>query len=562
MDKCLEGFESSIFNLLLLVSIYAIFKTDGLTIFVFPLLLVILLFILIRSNRLIYPVIRFNNHLLIYLNSIWFFFLFFFYVLNGMELRIPSVPLDDFSVYSRIAFYNDTFGLENIQGFNNLFNQSIRFEVYHHFELWFMNFSNWINSIGRLNNLFLVFFPIIGGIFFIGAMDVLSFKSFLPPMFIFIFSSLVIWPYDFIINLLNFSLPKGGVGQILISPKSLIIFPIIISLIKDLRKEDTYYSLSLISLFFYPLLIPLVTGSIIIYQFIFKRNCLKNLILTFSVAVFYVIFVFSINSVEIGFNILGMFVFSNYPKIFFVSYLIPIFSFGFVYLLYFNKKFFRANYFIISFFIIALILSSILWLLFFNNINSNQLFRNLFVPLFSLSVGYIIVKSFLDKKYIIFMFAIIMYILPFFMNYNTFQFAIVSDEDKEIASMLSSGDKVLFIPDPQTIKTTYDFVENMFMPLNTIFLINENLHFVNTSSAFPINSRLDNKSSILMLSIYRKHSPYFNYCGEINLVNFNCSVEFMKKFNLKYLITFKNDFKIDGLIRLKDFESYSLFMLK
>lgn len=457
-----------------------------------------------------------------------------FYILH------PGNTLDDIGVYSRIAYYNDLLGVENTRGIYNLFNLYPKIELYHHFELWMMNLGHFFNGASRSMNLLLFVFPLISFLCFIGIRETFNFNSWTSLALLIIFF-LVIWPYDFLVNWLDLGLPKGGVGAIILGIKNVLVLPIILAVIIEFRQKSTHFYLTAVSLFLYPLLIPLVSVSLIVYVFFFSKYSIKHLWAHFSLILVILVFMALIPNSHPGLDIYGVFNFEILQKVVYVSVVTPLISFGFYWILFIKKIGFGKLKELILFFSISLALSIVFWILFNRNIDSNQFFRNLFIPLCSFSIAVAIVVFFTKRLYAYVITGILVFLVPVFTIIGKSKMNHPSEELLSIAARLDEGDRVMFFPDPNVVNSVFMYNERMFLSKDISLLGNffEDVHLLGTVTL--LNSQALERNGIAkeMIDYYKSISPLFDACGDSQTQE-QCIREFATRFDFQKCLIHKN----------------------
>lgn len=520
-------FKNFLYLLIGSVSFFAVIKTQGFTFYLISLVSFVGFFVL-KFRDISF---RFSNSLSDLGCSILILFLFLaiFLDFETFEILHPGFSLDDISVYSRIAYYNNTEGVENTQGVYNLFNSSPSIEFYHHFELWLSSLGVKLNNANYSVNLLLFAFPLITFLSFLGLKDLFGLSQ-IKSLVIIILFLVVMWPYDLLNDYLNLSLPKGGGGAIILGTKNVMILPILLSLIYELKTKSNHFYLTGISLFLYPLLIPLVSVSILIYSLFFSKSPLKFLWMHGFLVLVVIGFYIGVPNSHPGLDLKSGVDLRYIAKVIYVSVGTSLISFGVYW-------FFLLNHIGVSklkpflvFFSIAGVLSMVFWILFSRNIDSNQLFRNFFTPLFSLSIACGVVYFYSQKMHCHALAGAMIFVLPIFSVLGYSKMNKPSEELIKIAHILEKGDKILFFPNPKVINSVFMYNERMFLPMD-ISMIHTlvEVDILNTVSLLDTHSLERNATSTEMLGYYKRLSPVYNACGSIE-DKIGCLFSFSKQY--------------------------------
>ncbi|RAI85580.1 hypothetical protein [Algoriphagus yeomjeoni] len=524
-------FENVVVSYLFIVSSYAIIKTSGHTLYWVPLILVIVsIFKGQYKVRLSRP--KFGD--IVAAGVIWLIFFGLYFILNDFKFGVYH---EDYIIYSRIAHYNDIVGVENTKSVYNFFQSGLRNEIYHFTELWGIAFLRYFTSLSLLINYVFVLGPIFSFIIYLGFRQVYSSYSFVIALLSVFCILFISSPYDKIVSVIGVDLPMLGVGDTILSIKNIFIIPVFLYLFVSLRDRNFSFLIFSILVFLYPLIIPVVLPAVCMYFFLVHKYSLKFYLYPLLVLIFFFLYSLYLST---GTQFADIYNFNNYKillKVIFIGLFIgtSIFVFNWKY---FDNDKLKQQYYLIS--LVVILTSLILWVLFYQNINSNQFFRNVFHSLLCIQVTFLIVESIVNKKLIFSFVFICVFIIPFYLN--DFKFVSVPNLDNvNFKSSLKKNSNILFIPDVNKDRSIYDYIDYMYYDLNKLHFKREYLNVLSVSSAFPVSKKIDSESELSMLNSYRNSSPLFNYCGEIDLSNLDCLIEFSLDNDIDYIVSSINN---------------------
>lgn len=532
-SKSLPDFSSVLLNILFVVSIYSCWITGFKTMFVLPLIGVPLVWYRygFKISYIERPILKGS---FLALNASWFIFFVIYFALNGFELRVSH---EDYIIFSRLAFYNDIFGLENTFGFYNLFGSTPQNEVYHFFEMWLINLGQFFNKQGYLINLIFFVFPLLSWCAVLGIKELTLKVGWIRPLCIFLIAIMISSPYDLLVNVIKYPLPFSGVGNVLLYPKHIVIFPIVIFVIKSVRDNQLDYFLISVISFIYPLIIPVLFPALIIYEwwqagYKFSHRIIYPICFTAISAVLMIMF----GGGESLFSLTQLFNFRTMARIAFIGFIIPIFLYSIVYFVFLK----RNGSQLIIFLIILLIAANGMWFILQININANQFFSIPFNSILVLLTAISIYLLFENKKYWISFFCLLIYTLPFVFFYNFTKFQSSNHELVDLLNRLPNNEMVIYAPIQSQISNIYSFNERMSLPDISIFIDREDLHIINIAASYPPPFQLDNFVRKATFDFYRKNSPYFKFCGEMKPNNLSCLEIFSDRINVRYLLADSN----------------------
>jgi hypothetical protein len=558
LNNAFPQFKVVILNLIWIVSLYAVLKTGAKTIYIVPFLWIPILWI---RNGISRPQIYSGafKHLIV-VNVIW---LIFFVIYSVFAEGSFHVPQDDYITYGRIAFYNDLFGKENTMSYYNLLFKKPKIEIYHHFELWLMNLSNSINNIERLPNSLFFSFPLFASICTIGLKDITGEKNLKVLIFLTLILLLITNPYDYFRNSFGFKLPYFSLFGSLLSLKYIVILPIFLYLISSLKDRILDYEFIFLLVFIYPLTAPVVLPGVLIFSFITRNQEIKKLLIPGLLCILIAVVLYAHTSVDVAYQ--NDIQFGDFLKIFYLSFILPAIIFLPVYTTNFEESGISKKNLII-FLASFLPIGLCLWVLKFNHIDSRQLHYNSLFPIISIIASLAIWVYLKTKRYVVFLFFIFLFICPFFLQLRQTNFISADQDAIKLSAVLPAGSKIAIIPDTSYAKSVFQYNERMSFSLNSIYILREDIHLINTTSTFPIKKKLQRDSLVAkQIKNLRSISPIFNDCGEMDCNTMTCIKSFMLKNGVKYILFHKsaplcltqgNDLKKVSGINL---ENYLLF---
>jgi len=526
-------FESASLLILFSISIYAVWKTLGFSIYTFSLLTIG--FYIVKSRKEFFfkkP----NWIYLLYANLIWLLFALVYFVFPGWEFGYPH---EDYIIYSRIAYYNDRFGVENTQTFYNLISNPGKIEIYHYADLWLSTFFSKINNISFLNNFILVSYPLMGFLLFLGIQDFFKRKNYFQYLIITFLILIVFNPYDEIIRYFDFGLPLIGFSSLLFNFKTLFIFPPIILAIKGIIEDNPNYPLIGIFSLFYPLIIPVLFIGLGFYELLSGKRSLKSISIITMILFIFGLFslFFKVSGTEISFKY--FFEIDILSKVIWIVFIVPSFLLLIpIYYLYITKKYESKRIFFFTFSIFFT--GGLFYILFFENIDANQLYRNTASPLFSLLLGLGIYWSIKQKPLVgiiltlLFCFPIVVYLFSYKKNK-------VSQEILNINNILIPHKRIIYVPSREYVNSVYHYNERLYIEIMDLFLIREDLDLINIAASYPKSSKIDNSVSENMVSTYISISPFSNFCRDWTFQNVECLKDFAKSVNAEGILIKGND---------------------
>lgn len=284
-------FLKILLGVIIVVTFYSLFKTNGKSIYYITLILLLSIYFL-NKNKEIEPISIIEKKKIYFITafsilSISYIIMYYFYVIKS-NLAV----FGDNHFYSLLAHNLNTYGIETTDyvdwtkiGFTN---------SYHYTEQWFTAFFAKIYNINTLHTYYFIYTPIFITLMFFGALSIFEFINHkrynltlgIITSFLFLFIQIFDNPFSSKTLFENFFY----VGYPLFNIKYVIVYAIFITSIIFLKLKK-YNNALLIILFIvplYPVIIPsLLTGLFILflYLFILKKINFKKLIKYLSIIV-------------------------------------------------------------------------------------------------------------------------------------------------------------------------------------------------------------------------------------------------------------------------------------
>ncbi|MCZ2392864.1 MAG: hypothetical protein LC105_03285 [Chitinophagales bacterium] len=546
--KVNTSFFNSSLNLLLITGLYAIIQTKFNSIF--TVFLAILIVTQYKKTTFSYDLLGLKKSLIYGIGIGGIVYSNLYKVLNFI-----TFPYVDDVFYSRVATWIGYTGIENtLSQSNHLFvNQQLNAQYYHWFELWLTNFIGILNHGNAFINLFIVITSIVGVLICLGIHEIIERK--IPSIhgsYIFILTFLM-----FLIITLSSSLwntiiyivpqiPKYGsttaISNIL---KTIYVVPICLSIYYVFTKKENGIYYPILFSFFYLTTFPAIvmglifTGIIISYQ---NRKIEKKYIIPFLALLLFVVF-YKLNAdsrmQDIDKNPLSMIPNNKHMINWFIkSYIfIPIGWFVPIVYLYIKRR--ELKDFIIPF-VSIYISSSLLWLLLYTKADAQQLFGNLMDTFFYVLIAILIIDLLNNKKYVILIIVATIHIIPL----QKYRGTNASPDKIKRLNFIKPylEEKIIFLNSKDSVSSIYRYSENNFCFSPEIYLLNSKAKIYYPLASYPILPKFNHEESQIIESI-RKESIYFQSCGELNFKNYDCLLDFMKKYQFT---TIFSEFTIDN----------------
>ncbi len=550
-------FYNGLILLLVAVGLYALIQTTGRTILLLPVLF-FLIWIFIRWR----PCIDSSFFLCLLPVSVivWLFFYFLLYGFDG-ELRIPH---EDYISYSRYAYYNDKYGVENIGSYyNELTSLYPGQEFYHHFELWMSSMFSFFNGRSRFLNQYLVTFPLLSVLVFSGIYNLLQQKEsrfYLSGYrYLIAFVGLVVFftnrnLYSSAMQILGsstaFQLPINQINYFKLLPVVLILLFYLNTVSLSQRRPFEQVGLC----FLYVPVLPLFVASYGFSEwwsdrFSFRKMRLIIIAILISgsyIILFYRFFGNGGLSSHLGFKWIFSLQILDFVKstakvaiIYFLGYVI---SMGLIWgILY------RNGYRKPVVMLVVVLLSGVVFLAAQNYVfDMNQMLYNLAEPLVALLsvLCFVSLLRFpLGKVYAV-LFFLVLCIPGFLPPKNDYIYELPRKNRDVDASLLNviqmKGIKSLLIHSEQDsiagVLQANELLTNQFSYLNCFI---EDLSLVNTTLSLPLKSNL-NRFQLTEIQRMREKSPVYQFTKEIPGDRQEWTLPLMRHFKIQWLLTNKS----------------------
>jgi hypothetical protein len=558
-------------NMLMLISLYALFITKGNSQFIIVLPLIILTYF--RKLKLGYDVDGLKESLMIF-PFVWPFFLFMVFMPGG-EMKVPNV---DYVYYGRLSHWIHYNGIESSNILANLLDDStIKPNYYHFAEIWLTNLLYRINGGTGVNTLHLCVYPLVAIISVSGILylvkSVLGFSldkvgvrllSTGAIVIILLFSS---GAFESIHALVNHQLLNGRTGALINECKLILCFPAVVGLLLYIRNQLDNPVISVILSFLYLSVFLPVTASIILIE-IFKISQSRKITLNqwlpllalLGFFVFYLVnsdprLVGSSGSILDSFHHLQIPV--TYLKWFVKAYILVGLSWSIVifYFGYFLNMFsgFQKLQVLIIF-----VMASLTWLVLYTTPDSGQMMSNIVKPLLTVILILVFFDAYISKRLVFFILLILFYIIPL-ENMKVYARSSINKEVLELTEKYKDY-FIGFIYDPSKVNTIYRYSDAYYSHESEIFIQDEDLRLIYFSSAYPLSNKLSQDDRKYVLG-YRKFSPYFQECGEFEISKSDCLVDYVIKYNINLLIS-ELPIENDRLLLKDQTQHYFIYLIR
>jgi hypothetical protein len=553
--------ESSFYNALIFlfvaVGIYASVQTLGRTIMLLPVVFFVILAVVKWE-----PHLDFISWLRIvpFALVIWLFFYFLLYGYDGV-LRIPH---EDYISYSRYAFYNERYALENIGSYyNELTNEYPVVEFYHFFELWASSMFSFINGDARFINQYLLTFPLLTVLVFSGIHNLLKIKGYPFSVskweYIIAFVGLIVFftnrnLYSSFMQMIGkqtaFQLPINQINYFKLLPVALLLLFYLNTLLLNQWKPFEQIGIC----FLYLPVLPLFAFAFGFSEWWGSRFQIKRilpLVLAVFVAFVYVM-LFYLSSGHKGLNShLGLHWVYSLRLMDFVNSagkIVLIYFIGYgISLGLFSVVFYRCNVKKPILFMGVVLLSGIVFLAAQKYVfDMNQMLFNLAEPLVALVSALCFIALLLHpvgKRYAFIVFIILClpgFVLPkneYFYelprrqtNVDTTLIRLIKQKGIQTLLLHSNRDKI-----EGTLQAN-ERLTNQFSYLNCFI---EDLNIVNTTLSLPLKEGL-NQFQIVEISRMREKSPIYQFTKPISENKFEWTLPLMERYKIQWLLTSKS----------------------
>lgn len=567
-------FYKLVIGVVLIPTIYAIYKTNGITIL--SLNIVVLLMFIYHKRK-----VFFINSI----SSFWKQFLmfdkgliatnvalivFYFIQLNSMFDLSTGIPLaidKDYSYYSRIAGYLRDFGVEN-RNIEYFLNEKGGVSTYHYAELWMCALMSNLFKIHTQYTLYIITYPLLLSIVYSGIITLIfqakqlarnatiNIKNvlaiyFLPYLFFTFSMFAILYPNN--VEVLKMDI---WTSSILSMPKLINIYIFGICILLSLLKNN-YYSVSIFACLLgisYSTVIPALFLTIflfLIYKIVFNK--LKILEATLS---FYPIIVTSILMLvlyaffgERDSALPSLFeIIDNYK--FFASFKTAVNVFGktiiqivitaspLILLFIFLKQKINIEFFSFLFF---LILSSLIIYAFLHSMHDAvQLWSNIYMPMINLFAYTFILVGLIDKQKkfsVVKMYMLIILAFGLVMRYpyrNSNQTLPL----KKVNSINANFPRFAFIKEQEDYNDYFSNFEQVYAGATYSLMRKYDPLYIVCLSTNNINVENEKLNRFNKNTTFEKYKEQLQSSG-LSLNHEEAQIKFIKEYNIDYLLSYK-----------------------
>ena len=569
-------FQKLVIGVTILPFIYAVYKTNGVTVLSLTILIATIFIYHKRELITISSISSFWKRFLTvdkgFVATYIALIIFYFIQLNSMFDLSTGIPLaidKDYSNYARVARYLRDFGIEN-RNIEYFLIDKGGVTIYHYTELWFSAFTSQLLNIHSQYALHLFVYPILLAVVYSGIILLISrvksilkmnntltdnkLFSYITPYFFFTLSMFAsLYPNN--IELLKMDL---WATSILSMPKLLYVYVYSICMVLFVLKED-YFSLSIVACLLsisYSAITPALFFAISLfffYSFLFQKKSLKITLLNFyplvitaiSILIFYMVFgekdgvtpsflelinnYTSINAYQTFINIIGKTIIQ-----------IIITSSPIIILWLFLRKKINSE---LSRFLIFIVLSGVFFYAILHQMHDAiQLWANLYVPfvnIFAFVVLIIGLVSISDKKLII---PNILILVILFFGINTrFPFRKINNPLNMVNTSLLDDEmpKFAFIKEKEDYKDYYSNFDQVYAGATHTLMRKYDPLLIVCLSTHNINSENEK------LYRFNKNATFEKYMRLLKEKDVYKNIEqaqinFIKEFEIDYLLSYKN----------------------
>ena len=526
--------------LVVLVTIYAVVKTSGNTIFILliPILIALLIFlkkngfVCFRKNK---SEIQYLFKLLLVVNVI--FILKSLLLFQGSSEYIKLVH-SDYIFYARVAVFLRDFNVES--AFVNSFAKPV---PYHYFELWITAFFSEF-GLNAYVSLMLVTYPLFLSLTVILAYLLVSNKldhkkALLFSVFI-LFVQMMYFPflYDkipFLSQANTFCITPWWYQKV-----SVIYFWFLVAIV--LYK---YYGINafLNTLALFPVIygssifatVGVLGMSLLLKLFIAKDIAWKSVFILFmSLLSFQLFYHFNNYGESLSPKIDGLFIKTSFNIIVGSVIQITIFTIPYCIVLFFYRKslwgLLKYHFFLISILLGACICAVLGWALFHLQSDVVQVFSNFSISILSIGIAFL----FTQVNYKLFLITFLLVLLINIRNY----FPPRNTKDLNVKEWIfESRNKGVFLKNTAEYDNVFNINPSFSSPLIEMFIINDNIKMDDLSI---VDVNLNNHKHINLLVQYIKYNTLQKY-SSVNLISgIQAKVGFIKSNQIEFLVCKKN----------------------
>lgn len=571
-------FTNSLTNFLLLVGGYALFMTQLKSIFIIPIIGIVVTGIIFKKITLNFTFHQWKSSLLI-ISFISLLFLLL-YIRNN-ELLILH---EDYLFWIRAGVTNQKFGVENINVFYNTIDSSYqKADLYHHLELWAMNLGSTLNGQNSSLNLFFFAYPFAAIISCLGLNELflnLYPDLFKKPIFVIYSSLFLIVGFLFFLHLWDTfkyyfglqSMPISGMGLAWKGLRMMYLLNIVVALFLYLKTptSDTFQSLLFVSFFYLPVF-PILILALFLWWIYLHFSGVKTAIIDFVILIglacgtmfFYVFYGSHAGTTVSGFSLIEWLKIDNWlkfsPAIIMKAVVIPLVGLSPFFLIILRKRLDLLNSKIFHFIVLLYLICIGVWGIFVKNVDANQAFLLIFGGIIPLAILFAIWNLIFIRKSLFGLFLVFIYLVPGIMDAINFK----SPVKKELASTITfiaqlGQGKLLYLPEKSELNSVYDFNERVYTGMNQFILYNSKVDLISVSASIEGDNKKINSSTLGMYNFYKQNSPYYKQCGYVDLTS-KCFTDFLIKHKIYIICTKKTNLHINGWYKKFENSDYCFY---
>lgn len=562
-------FNKMMLGILLLISIYALVKSNFKSVF----FLALLIGVYFLYKKLSFDYNTFKVKLFSKMNFGFFFMpivLLVFYLIqlhcfidfNTLELKLLN---DDYAFYSRLAMYLQETGNEN-NVFSYFIHPSGDVLPFHYADVWFVALIREFTKLHSQHILILVVYPLFYSVVYLGALDLLailrqknnqSLKK-IDHLLSLMIITIGFWSFLYPSNI-DFLAMDIWASNLIQLNKLVVVYMFGILILKGIINEE-YFSVSIsasLLVVCYVSIAPalfLSLGFYYIYLFSFRDLKLKDTIRLFAplffTAIFFLVFysvfgaksptalendsllsqIFDLNYVRTFVNVIGK-----------MSIQVIIISSPYLALLFFTRKNLSIEVRRLFFFLFIILGCSLfVWAFLWKMHDSVQLYSNLILPMANLSLfyflAYILITDF-GKIIKLFVFLIIGISSVTYFYTSVYEDSYLYQDQKlsEKKKILGEDKTFAFFKEDNEYKTRFDRIENVYVGQSrNLSKIYDPLQIICLSiDKIPVNNIEESK--------FAKSLEFSTYYDELKKDTIDLTIKEAKQ-------KFLDDFKIDYLL--------------
>jgi hypothetical protein len=545
-----------LFLLLVIVSFYAALKTMGATVLIVPLILFSGIILFSWDFKFELKIVL--NYLPVAL-LIWLFFYGLLYGFDG-SMRIPH---EDYISYSRYAYYNDQYGVENIGSYYNALTKAYpEREFYHVFELWMSSFVSALNGQSRFVNQYLVTFPLLTFLLYVGLHQLIETKGirfYVPEKSHWIaFLALIVFftnrnLYSSLMQLLDrstaFQLPLNQINYLKLLPVALILLVYFHSMSAPGNRSYEQIGICFLYLPVLPVFAMVYLCSEIWSHRFRLKPLLSLIIAVFASGMYVFIFYKSVGykglNAHLQFNWIRSVQIMDFMKaagkvvlIYIVGYAVPLFLYV--------KFHFYDQWKKTVVMLICLLLAGVAFLAFQKYVfDMNQMLYNLAEPMIALisSVTFVTLWNVFKRKIVSVAYLLVMCLPGFSMPVQDYMYELPQKrENLDLALVQFVKDhsikSILVLPNRDSINGTLQSNERLTNQFAYLNCFNEQLNLVNTTLSFPLSKML-NAYQLGEIGRLRMKSPIYAFTSRVSEQPDQWLLPIMNHYSIHYVLSSK-----------------------